>query len=283
LGTTENLQTWSKTAATNANADLGINWAEGQDSATVNNSARGMMAATAKYIDDTDGAIVASGGGTANALIVATSQVLEAAHLTNGLRLMVRAIADNTAVAVTIAVDGIAPKPIKRVDSSALAIGSIRQSMQLDLVYHSGLSEFHAVNIPPVQGFGGGAAFSAHKNGVAQTIITTAVTNVTFPTEVFDVGPYFSAHTWVPPAGIVSISAAGQLSSFDAGGFNLSIYKGGTLLKTVGNSGDIRAHINVIDQAGGTDGYQVFVDTVTDNNYTISGAAHQTWFMGAVL
>jgi hypothetical protein len=196
---------------------------------------------------------------------------------------MVRAIADNTAVAVTIAVDGIAPKPIKRVDSSALAIGSIRQGMQLDLVYHSGLSEFHAVNIPPVQGFGGGVAFSAHKNGVAQTVVTIAATNVTFPTEAFDVGPYFSAHTWVPPAGIVSISAAVQLSSFDAGGFNLSIYKGGTLLKTVGNSGDIRAHINVIDQAGGTDGYQVFVDTVTDNNYTISGAAHQTWFMGAVL
>jgi hypothetical protein len=46
------LYKWSQTASSDASADSTINWAEGQAPSSVNDSARAMMAATAKYRDD---------------------------------------------------------------------------------------------------------------------------------------------------------------------------------------------------------------------------------------
>src|SRR6187431_2469163 len=61
----EDLQSWSVTAANNSNSDTSINWAEGQPRASVNNSARSMMAAHAKNRNLQNGSIVT--GGTADA------------------------------------------------------------------------------------------------------------------------------------------------------------------------------------------------------------------------
>ncbi len=58
------LYKWSQTASADATADSSINWAEGQAPSSVNDSARAMMAATAKYRDDIAGAIVTTGTGT---------------------------------------------------------------------------------------------------------------------------------------------------------------------------------------------------------------------------
>ena len=55
------LYKWSQTAALDATADATINWAEGQAPSSVNDSARAMMAASAKYRDDIAGAIVTAG------------------------------------------------------------------------------------------------------------------------------------------------------------------------------------------------------------------------------
>jgi hypothetical protein len=71
---------WSRTAGTNATADGSINWAEGQSPSSVNDSARAMMAAAAKYRDDIAGAIIT--GGTSTAYTVASYQVFDTlAHL----------------------------------------------------------------------------------------------------------------------------------------------------------------------------------------------------------
>ena len=51
------LYKWSRVAASDATADSSINWQEGQAPSSVNDSARAMMAATAKYRDDIAGAI----------------------------------------------------------------------------------------------------------------------------------------------------------------------------------------------------------------------------------
>jgi hypothetical protein len=66
------LYKWSQTAS----ADATINWAEGQAPSSVNDSARAMMAATAKYRDDIAGAIVTTGTSTAYAVHSPFSVVL---------------------------------------------------------------------------------------------------------------------------------------------------------------------------------------------------------------
>src|SRR3954452_883273 len=66
---------WSKTANNNANADGTINWAEGMAPSAVNDSARAMMAAAAKYRDDISGALTTGGAGTA--YTVASNQAFD--------------------------------------------------------------------------------------------------------------------------------------------------------------------------------------------------------------
>ena len=63
------LYKWSQTASADATADSTINWAEGQSPSSVNDSARGMMAAVSKYRDDTSGALITGGTSTAYTLI----------------------------------------------------------------------------------------------------------------------------------------------------------------------------------------------------------------------
>ena len=44
-------------------------------------------------------------------------------------------ISTNTSTTVTLAVDGLTPCPVKRSDGSALAVGSLRAGMFLDVVF----------------------------------------------------------------------------------------------------------------------------------------------------
>src|SRR5215467_3713071 len=101
---------WSRTAANNATADGSINWAEGQAPSTVNDSARAMMAAAAKYRDDIAGAIVTAGTSTAYA--VTSYQVFDTlAHLDGA---MIAFTPHTTSGAtVTLNVDGLGAKPLR--------------------------------------------------------------------------------------------------------------------------------------------------------------------------
>lgn len=62
---------WSTTAASNSNADSGINWAEGMAAAAVNNSARAMMQRIAAVLDDIGG--VTASTGSSNAYLLSTT------------------------------------------------------------------------------------------------------------------------------------------------------------------------------------------------------------------
>lgn len=102
---------WSQTAATNATADGSINWAEGQAPSSVNDSARGMMAAVAKYRDDTAGSITT--GGTGSAYTLTTSQGFTTLALMNGAKIAF--VAHTSSITpVTLNVDGLGAKPLRR-------------------------------------------------------------------------------------------------------------------------------------------------------------------------
>jgi hypothetical protein len=95
---------WSKTAAANASADGTVNWAEGQAPSTVNDSARAMMAAAAKFRDDMGGAIAT--GGTSAAYTVASNQGFTSLAAMNGMSLAFRPHAANAA-GCALNVDGL--------------------------------------------------------------------------------------------------------------------------------------------------------------------------------
>ena len=102
---------WSRTASSNATADGSINWAEGQAPSTVNDSARAMMAAAAKYRDDISGAIVT--GGSSTAYTVSSYQGFDTlAHLDGA---MIAFTPHTTSGAtVTLNVDGLGAKPLRQ-------------------------------------------------------------------------------------------------------------------------------------------------------------------------
>src|SRR5712672_4703971 len=59
---------WSRTASSNATADSTINWAEGMAPSAVNDSARAVMAAVAKWRDDISGTLTTTGSWTVYSL-----------------------------------------------------------------------------------------------------------------------------------------------------------------------------------------------------------------------
>jgi hypothetical protein len=277
MATAENVEAWSTTAATNSSADSSINWAEGQDPATVNNSARSMMAAQAKHEDDQGGGLAA--GGTANALTVTTNQVLSSGHVTAGLRLLLRATADNTSATVTFAPDGLTAANIKRADGSALAVGSIKSGMYLDLVYNSGSSEWRCANIAPAR-----SACQVRLSGT-QTVSSTAATTITFDTEDFDIGANFAANTWTPNAGTVFIIARAHAVTLTSGELVvLSIYKNGaeyargTYAAQADNAIDL--NVSAMDIANGTDAYTIVIDSALDASYQVQASPRLTLFQG---
>jgi microcystin-dependent protein len=140
------LYKWSQTAASDASADSTINWAEGQAPSSVNDSARGMMAATAKYRDDIAGAIIT--GGTSTGYTVSSFQVFDTlAHL-NGMAIAFTPHATNGAT-VTLNVDGLGAKPLRSAPSTELLAGTIIQGTPYIALYNNSDAVFY------LQGFFG--------------------------------------------------------------------------------------------------------------------------------
>jgi microcystin-dependent protein len=113
---------WSQTAGTNATVDSTINWAEGQSPGSVNDSARAMMAAVAKYRDDLAGSVTT--GGTSTAYTITTNQGLTV--LTAGFKVCFSPHTTSGGTA-TLVVDGLAAKPLRIAPASELPIGALVQ------------------------------------------------------------------------------------------------------------------------------------------------------------
>jgi microcystin-dependent protein len=140
------LYKWSQTASADATADSTINWAEGQAPSSINDSARAMMAATAKYRDDIAGAIVTA--GTATAYTVASYEVFDTLTHLNGQVVAFTPHATNTAT-VTLNVDSLGARPLRTAPNTELLAGTLIQGTPYVAVYNHADGAFY------LQGFYG--------------------------------------------------------------------------------------------------------------------------------
>lgn len=132
--------TWSQTSASNATADPTINYAEGQVPSSLNDSARAMIAALRKYVDDISGAIVT--GGTSTAYTVASYSAFDTlAHL-SGQIIAFTPHATNGAT-VTLNVDGLGAKPLRSAPSVELQSNVLIQGTPYVAIYSNADSAFY--------------------------------------------------------------------------------------------------------------------------------------------
>jgi microcystin-dependent protein len=134
------LYKWSQTASADANADSTVNWAEGQSPSSVNDSARAMMAATAKYRDDIAGAIVT--GGTSTAYTVSSYEVFDTLARLNGQMIAFTPHLTNGAV-VTLNVDGLGAKPLRSAPGVELLPGTLIQGTPYIALYNHASAAFY--------------------------------------------------------------------------------------------------------------------------------------------
>ncbi|CCE04145.1 putative phage tail Collar Domain [Bradyrhizobium sp. STM 3843] len=134
------LYRWSQTASADATADPTINWSEGQAPSSINDSARAMMAAMAKYRDDIAGAIVTTGSSTAYAL-ASYQQFDTLAHL-NGQIIAFTPHVTNGAT-VTLNVDSLGAKPLRSGPNTELLAGTLIQGTPYIVVYNNSDGAFY--------------------------------------------------------------------------------------------------------------------------------------------
>ncbi len=134
---------WSQTAATNSSADATINWAEGQAPSSVNDSARAMMAAVAKFRDDNAGSLTT--GGSSTAYTVSTNQVFASLSVMSGQSISLKFHTTNGA-SPTLNVDGLGAKAIVTVTGSAVGTGVLATNSIYELVYSNSSSEWILLN-----------------------------------------------------------------------------------------------------------------------------------------
>jgi hypothetical protein len=125
------LQSWSKTASSNANADSAVNFAEGMAPSAVNDSGRGLMAAAAKWRDDNAGMITT--GGTSTAFTATSNQSL---GLVDGTTITLQMSATSGATP-TLNVDSGGAKAIQGVSGTAIPTGALVSGGIYTFVYRS--------------------------------------------------------------------------------------------------------------------------------------------------
>lgn len=134
------LYKWSQIAAADATADASINWQEGQAPSSINDSARAMMAAMAKYRDDIAGSIVA--GGTSTAYTVSSFQLFDSLTRLNGQTIAFTPHVTNGAT-VTLNVDGLGAKPLRSAPGTELLAGMLVQGTPYTCTYNHADAAFY--------------------------------------------------------------------------------------------------------------------------------------------
>jgi hypothetical protein len=135
-----NVSEWSVTAGLNNSAPPN-GWPEGMARSAVNDCAREMMAALAKWYTDARGVLITA--GTSNAFTLTTNSVYTAF---NDIPLLVfRTDRANTGAA-TLTVDGLASKPLRHLGSQEFGSGEIASGQILVVAYNAGTDQFETLS-----------------------------------------------------------------------------------------------------------------------------------------
>jgi hypothetical protein len=179
MSTTETIRAWSAASnAANASSDAAISSSDSQSPDTVDNNIRSIMVAARKQMDDIGGSLAA--GGTANALTVTTGQVLESGQITDGLRILLKATADNTCDCGDVRAGHSDCRQHQAGRWLGPAVGSIKSGMYLDLVYNSVSAEWRCTNIAPLAAAGvGGLQFLTSGTVAAAATLDIVLTGYT--------------------------------------------------------------------------------------------------------
>lgn len=130
---------WSTDPATNGSADATCPWPEGMAPSQVNDSARGGMAAVAKYRDDISGKLVTSGTNTA--YTIASNQGFDSlAHLDGAMIAFVPHA--TSGAAPTLNVDGLGAKPLRGQSGADLLPGVLLEDTPYVAFYTNTSGEF---------------------------------------------------------------------------------------------------------------------------------------------
>ena len=134
------------------------------------------------------------------------------------------------------------------------------------------------------------ARFRANKNGTNQTGVTSATpVKITFGTAAINAGGYFDATNskWIPPSGAVLIHASigwTTANIVDAADYQTYIYKNGANVQTgaalASGTGAVQSQATFVDEANGTDYYEIFGFGGGAGDKTVDGSALLTNFEG---
>lgn len=132
---------WDVTAADNDDADSNINWSEGQNSNTVNNSARAMMAAIAAFLTQINGTVTTGGSSNAYTVTSPTGNALTAYAAGN----IIAFTANHTNTgSATVNVDGLGAKTLKKFGSTNMSAGDIEDGNIVFAIYDG--TDFQVLN-----------------------------------------------------------------------------------------------------------------------------------------
>jgi hypothetical protein len=215
----ENIQDWSTTATLNSNSDSSINWAEGQPRASVNNSARSMMAAHAKQRNLLNGSIVA--GGVVNALTFFSGLAYTATPTGLVVRLKIGPALTNTGAA-TLNMDNIGAVAILGNSGVALTGGELLADSYQDFVWN-GTNWILLATLTAPTATPGDADSSIANTAFVSAAITAAITTAT---------------TGVTDGSEAAAGKIGEFKTASSGAWNVAIGAVGTLCSLALDAGD---------------------------------------------
>jgi hypothetical protein len=133
--------------------------------------------------------------------------------------------------------------------------------------------------------------FLTHKNGSDQISISATPTPITFSTEDFDVGGYFSSSTYAPPAGKYRLTAAIRWLGTNGVAnevLRVELTKNGathraSLVNRVGIGHTPTMIVTAVVDANGTDAFGVTAQKAGAGTGAIEGDGDQTFFCGEAI